>query len=604
MSWELIFVLVLLIFAIASFILERWPVDVTAIVVFSVLLGVSLASNSPLLPAQDQMLGVFANSAPLTIAAMFILSMALDRCGIIDQIAHGLERLSDLPYGLFIVVMVFAVAFVSAFVNNTPVVVVFMPVVISLARKMNTPASKVLIPLSYASIFGGICTLIGTSTNILISEYISSRGYEPIGMFEISWIGVPLLFVGAVYLATFGNRLLPTRETLMSILSDEERREFISEAFIRPNSHLIGKTFRETIQKQERGLRLMELIRDGVAIPGDLSRISLMAGDRLVLSCRASALAKARKAEGVQFAAEEGVDIEQIAAHEGAIVEGIIGPGSSLVGQTIGEINFRQRYRVILLAVHRKGRNVRDKLATLRLDFGDTLLMMGTDKGIENLRASDDILLLDRPPISTGNMHGKRPIVIATLVALVGSVSFGIVPIVAASIMAVAIFLATGVLTPKDAYRAIEWRILILIYGMLGLSQALETTGIVGHTADGLYHICQLSPDYWRPFIALALVYATTSVLTEILSNNATALLITPVALALAAAMEIDPRPLIIAVVVAASASFATPIGYQTNTYVYGVGGYRFSDFCRIGIPMNIVYFVATVAIIPVIWPF
>ncbi len=604
MSWELIFVLALLLFAVVSFIMERWPVDVTAIVVFSALLAVSLATGSALLPDQDQILNVFANSAPLTIAAMFILSAALDRCGVIEQIANGLERLSQLPYALFIVVMVFSVAIVSAFVNNTPVVVVFMPVIISLARKMDTPASKMLIPLSYASIFGGVCTLMGTSTNILISEYIRDRGHAPIGMFEISWVGLPLLFVGAAYLAIFGKRLLPTRETLMSILSEDERKEFISEAFIRPESHLIGSSFDETILKKEKGLRLLELIRDGVAIPGAINKVNFMAGDRLVLSCRASALANARKTGGVHLVGEEGMDLEQIAAHEGAIVEGIIGPRSSIAGQTIEEINFRQRYRMVLLAVHRNGRNVRDKLATLRFNFGDTLLMMGTEKGIENLRASDDIILLDRPALPAQNMKHKRPLVIATIAAMVLAVSFNIMPIVAAAIMAVAVFLATGVLTTKQAYNSIEWRILILIYGMLGLSQALETTGITGYTADALLYVTHLTPEHLRPFVVLALVYLCTSIFTEILSNNATVLLIAPVALALAATMEIDPRPLIIATCVAASASFSTPIGYQTNTYVYGVGGYRFSDFYKIGIPMNLVYFAASMAIIPLIWPF
>nr|WP_234043759.1 SLC13 family permease [Cerasicoccus arenae] len=584
--------------------MEKLPVDVTAIVVFSVLMLVSMLTKSEHLPDLNTLVGVFANPAPLTIAAMFIISMALEKVGAIDLLADALSRLTKLPMWLFMLVMILSVAFISAFMNNTPVVVVFLPVMIGLARKMKTPASKLLIPLSYASIFGGVCTLMGTSTNILMSGILTQHGMKPLGMFELTSVGLPLLFVATAFLVVFGNRLLPVRETLTAILSEEERREFITEAFVRPKSELIGQNFNGSALKRARGLKLLEIIRDGVALGGNIRDALLEEGDRLVLSCRPSSLATAQATGEVDFVHEQGLDLEQIAAHQGAIVEGVIGPMSSITGRTIREINFRQRYRMIIIAVHRHGRNVRERLETLPLDFGDTLLMMGTDQAIENLRSSDDIILLDRPPVSAKNLSKWLPLVITLVIAMVAAVSFISLPIVAGSIAVMAVILVIGIVKPKEAYAAVEWRILMLIYGMLALGAALETSGATQYGTDQIVGLAGSVPEHIRPFVMLAVLYLITSIFTEFLSNNATVVLMAPVALSIAAALGVDARPFAVAVCVAASASFATPIGYQTNTYVYSVGGYRFSDFARVGIPLNLLYFVISVLVIPLFWKF
>lgn len=604
MSWEIIFVLVLLVAALVSFAMEKVSVDVTAVVVFALLIGVSALSGSELLPTTTALISVFANPAPLAIAAMFIISLALERCGAIDLLARGLGRLTSLPYWAFLGVLAIGVGGISAFINNTPVVVVFMPVIISLARKMGTPASRLLIPLSYVSIFGGICTLTGTSTNLLMSGILQESGYAPIGMFELASVGLPLMAVGTVYLMFFGKKVLPVRETLTAILSEEERKEYITEAFIRGGSSLIGQTFAESPLRKARGIRLLEVIRDGVALPGDLRKQPLHESDRLVLSCRPQAIAIARETEGIDFVGESGIELEAISAHEGAIVEGVIGPMSSIVGRNIREINFRQRYRMVILAVHRRGRNVREKLETLPLDFGDTLLMMGTDKAIENLRSSDDIILLDRPTTPMQNMRKHMPLVILALVALIGSVTLNLLPVVAAAIMAVAFLFITRTIKPKEAYGSIEWRILMLIYGMLGLGMALQTTGAAEMASAFLVELGDFMPIAIRAYALLALVYLVTNILTEVLSNNATVVLMAPIALGIGITLGLDPRPFAIAATVASSASFATPIGYQTNTYVYGVGGYRFTDFFKVGIPLNLLYFVGSVILIPMIWPF
>jgi di/tricarboxylate transporter len=604
-GWEEIFVCVLLLGALVSFVWERIPTDMTAIILFGILMVASALPFETSLPSMEKLLDVFSNPAPMAIAALFILSAALEKCGLIDVLAQVLERLTKLGYHGLLVLMIFLVAVISAFINNTPVVVIFLPVILSLSRKLQTPASKLLIPLSYASIFGGVCTLVGTSNNILASGIISSQGYEPLSMFELTRVGIPLMLVGTLYLSLFANKRLPLRETLTSILSDEERKEFFTEAFIRPDSPLIHKTFKGSDLQKAKGIRLLEIIRNGVAFEGDIFTTPLQAGDRLVLACRPSGFVQARSVEGLRLAVEEREGLETISAHEGAIVEGVIGPRSTIVGKTIHELNFRQRFRMIILAIHRRGINMRERIDTLPLEEGDTILMMGTDSAREQIRRGDDILLLDRPHMSSKDLRQKAPVVLATMIGVVAAVSLNIMPITAAAIVGVAVVLISGVLRPKDAYGAIDWSILVLIYGMLGLGIAMQSTGVSTHVAALLASLEGLDlPGNWNLVLILACFYLATSFLTEILSNNATVVLMAPIGIQLGVALGVDPRPFVIAVCIASSASFSTPIGYQTNTYVYSVGGYRFADFLKIGLPLNLIYFVGTVALVPFLWSF
>ncbi|WP_269523405.1 SLC13 family permease [Coraliomargarita parva] len=605
MTWEIIFVFLLLAFAIGSFIWERISADLTAMTVFGVLIFVSMITHSDQLPPLEQTLGVFSNSAPITIAAMFIVSAALERTGAIDLITAYLRKLVKFPYKGFIFIMILGVAAVSAFVNNTPVVIVLMPVILTLSREMGVAASKLLIPLSYASIFGGTCTLLGTSTNLLASGILRDAGREPISMFELSSVGLPILIFGALYLVLFGNKLLPHRETLTSILSDEERKEFMTEAFVRAGSAFVGRNVADSGLLKGRGIRLLEIVRHGVAIQGDPKKTTLEAGDRLVLACRPAGVAEAHAIKGITLPGELSEGLETIASDEGAIVEGVVSPHASVVGKTLGEINFRQRFRMVVVAVHRKGTNQRERLASLRLQQGDTLLMMGSTKAIDSLANSDEIIILDRPRVPARSVRAKMPIAMATAIGIVALATVNIVPIVAAVSLGVCILLLTGCMKPKDAYASVEWSILIIIFGMLALGQAMDSTGASLLIAESLTNLVEkIATGTTQHLIMLALIYIITSTFTEFLSNNAAVALMVPIALGIAATLGIDPRPLVIATCIAASASFATPIGYQTNTYVYGVGGYRFGDFARVGIPLNIICFIVSMVVIPMVWEF
>ncbi|MCH6257276.1 SLC13 family permease [Puniceicoccaceae bacterium K14] len=598
MSWEIPFVFALLLLALVSFVWEKLSPDLTALTLFAILLATGILSSK-------EAFSVFSNPAPITVAAMFIISAALDKCGVIEWLAASMNGLSKLKYKKFLFVIMLIAGIVSAFINNTPVVVVLMPVVLTLATKIGVSGSKVLIPLSYASIMGGTCTLLGTSTNIIVSSVAENAGESPFGMFEFAFVGIPIFVAGIIYMLLFSNRVLPDRETLTSILSEAERREYIAEAFVVSESEAIGKTLKESGITKLSGIRVIDLVRSGVSLQTRMYSLKLLAGDRLVLACRASGMAKARNLQGLDFDTEKQVGLEQIAAHEGLLVEGILGPNSEIIGRRLEEVNFRQRYRMVVLAVHRKGRNLREHLETIRLEFGDTLLMLGTDEAIQNLRGSEDIIMMDRQPIPTKRKTAKVLTVVGTIVAIIAAAASGVARIEVAAVIGCVILFLSNCIRPKEGYAAVQWNILFIIFGMLGMGKAMEVTGASNWLADQMITgVTAVTSEGIRPYVMLACLYLLTNILTEILSNNAAAVLMATLAIGIAESMGVNLRPLLFAVAVGASASFSTPIGYQTNTYVYGAGGYRFFDFFKAGFALNIICFLIAIIVIPMIWEF
>jgi di/tricarboxylate transporter len=595
MTWDIAFVLLLIVGALLCFLHEKISPDVTALSLFVILLV------SGVVP-QSRVFGVLANPAPLTVGAMFILSAALVKCGAIDRLAALLQRLAGFSYFTVITLIMLGVGGLSAFINNTPVVVVLVPVVISLARKMKLPASKFLIPLSYAAVLGGCCTLVGTSTNLLVTGILQSRGLPPLRMFELAWVGLPMLAVGAVFIGVFG-RFLPKRQPANTTLAEEDRREYITEVFVQPGAAIIGRSTTEAGLTLARGIRVVEIVRDDTSL--SLENPALAAGDRLVLACRPQGVTHARSIDGLDLAAELKLGLGQISAHEGVLVEGIVAPNSDLIGRTPTEAGFWRRFHLVVLAVHRHGRELRAGTGERRLKNGDILLLMGTEQAVQSLRASEDLLLVDRPALPAGRPPQHLRIVLGCIAGVILTSSFGLMNIEVAALLACAVVFLTGCLKPRDGYDAIEWNLLFLIYGMLAVGVAMEDTGTSVYVVDRLLLLVnQFVPPEHKAIVMLAAFYLLASILTEILSNNAVAALMTPLALSLAVQLGVDPRPFVIAVCIAASAAFATPIGYQTNTYVYGVGGYRFSDFVKFGVPLNILCFVIAIYVIPAVWPF
>lgn len=598
MTWEIALIFLLLAATLVSFVREKISPDLTALTLFVAIIATGLLEPG-------KAFSVFSNPAPLTVGAMFILSAALVRCGAIEQLSGFVEKSARWSYPVVMFILVMMVATISAFINNTPVVVVFLPVVLGLARKMNLAPSKLLIPLSYAAVLGGTCTLIGTSTNLVVNGIILSKNLPAFGMFELAWLGVPTTLIGAVYLALCGKRILPTREMLTSILTDEERREYITEAFVQPDSSALDKTLAEAGLSRAKGIRLIEIVRDGVALYIEPEKIRLKAGDRIILACRPQGIAATRGVAGIDLISELKLGLEQIAAHEGSLVEAVVNPHSTIVGRNVREINFRQRFRMVVLAVHRKGRNVRERLESLPLEAGDIVLMMGTDQAIDALRQSDDLVLFDRARVPATSQNKKMPVVLGVIAAVVTCATFNWVPIEVGALIGCVIVCLAGCLKTNEAYASIEWNILFLIYGMLAAGLALEQTGAALWLADHVVNGVQaVVPPEHKALFVLGALYLVTTILTEILSNNAVAALMTPIALGIASQLGVSHLPFVVVVMFAASAAFATPIGYQTNTYVYGVGGYRFTDFLKIGIPLNLLCFTASMVIVPRIWPF
>ncbi|HKO32348.1 MAG TPA: SLC13 family permease [Candidatus Limnocylindria bacterium] len=544
----------------------------------------------------EQAFAGFSNEAPIIIASLLIVARAVDVAGIMQPIVARLFRGAQSSTGI-LARLLYPLAAISAFVNNTTLVAMTIPAVVDISARRSLPASRFLMPVSYAAILGGVVTAIGTSTNLTVSGLLTEVGMQPLGLFEPTLVGLPIAIVGVAAVVFLAPRVLPDRSPLGSTLGDAGR-DFTVTMRVEAGREADGVSVSDAGLRRLQGVFLVEIERNGRSIAPVSPDERLLGGDQLTFVGRVDNIVDLQRVRGLVSA--EARQIGSLAGNVHAFYEVVVGAGGDLVGQTLKQVDFRARYDAAVIAIHRAGQRVNAKLGDVPLRVGDTLLVLADPEFRARWRDRPDFLVI--APLSGISPRQPRR---AWLVAAVGlgfvlATGSGLVPILQASIAAAIIVVATGVLTLRQARDAVDLQIVVLIASAFGLGAAVASSGLAEAVAGGLVDV--MSP--LGPIGALAAVMVATIVLTELVSHNAAAALMFPIGLATAATLGADARPFVIAIMMGASLSFLTPLGYQTNLMVYGLGGYRFSDFSRVGVPLNLVTVSLSLILIPIVFPF
>jgi di/tricarboxylate transporter len=595
MTLEIALVFAVILLALIIFALELFSVDFVAFGIMALLLALASAGLIPIeLP---DVLSGFSNAATITVLAMFILSGGIYRCGVIHLLARRISRLAGDQEIRQLLTLMLIVGPISAFINNTAAVAILIPMVIGLAREKKRASSKMLIPLSYTSQLAGVVTLIGTSSNILASSMAQKLGLEPFGMFEFSKIGLLILGTGALYLLLMGRHLLPTDRLEAEITESYQVKSFLTEVVVLQNSPLVGQKVAESHLREEFDIDILGIIRNRRKLSYPIGGWILQAGDILFVRANTEQLLKIKDAKGLAIEPEVRLGDQELRSDEIGLMEVVISPRSGLIGGNLVETNFRSRYGCTVLAIRKHGAIIRERLHRVRLSFGDSLLLQGHKDALERLKRDPDFIVTEELQQESFRKE-KIPIAVGIVAGVVLVAALGIQPILVTAIEGCVLMVLTGCLKITELHESIRWDVIFLLAGVIPLGIALEKTGGAQLLAD----LAAQSANYVSPLVVLWIFYFLSMLLTELISNNATVVLLVPVGAATAQTLGLDPRAFILAIMFAASTSFSTPVGYQTNTMVYGPGGYKFLDFTRVGGPLNLLLWLLTPLYIYWLW--
>ena len=579
--YSIVLTLSVVVGALICFITEWFPTDITAIIVAVILMIFGLVTP-------EEGISGFGNSATITVMAMFILSGGIARTGAMQVMRDFMLKWGGQKPSQQIFLMGILLGPITAFINNTAVVAVFLPIVEEWCKKRGISASKLLIPLSYVTILGGMMTLLGTSTNILASGISKELGYQEFSLFEFTKVGIILFVIGIAYLAIFAPRLLPDRRQLNGdqLSVDYGIKDYVSEVVVKPRSSLVGQTLRSSEIQRKFDLDVLEIIRDDTHFPQPIADKKLEVGDILLVRGGRQDLLNIREERGIDIMPDvefgENLLFENNFFSEEGVAEVLILSNSNLIGSTLKDLRFRQRYNATVLAIRRGQDLVRDRMGRVPLKFGDLLLVQAPKQSLLGLQTSRDLLVIEQRDVENLRQD-KAKVSIAIALAVVFSSALGLLPILVSALAGVVLMVITGCLKPGEIYESVRWDIIFLLAGLIPMGIAMDRSGTTQWLADGLVAIGGGMSGYW----ILLCFFIATIVLTEILSNNASVVLMIPVAVKVAETLNLNPYAFMFAVTLAASNSYLTPIGYQTNTMVYGAGGYKFLDFTKVGVPLS-----------------
>ena len=586
--------MILILLAVATILLatERMRADLVAMMVLAALVLLRILEPG-------QALEGFSNPATVAVACMFVLSAGLEASGVVRFVGDRLLQHGPSGETSLLILTALIIAPVSAFINNTAAVAVFLPIILRACHGRQVSPSHLMMPLSFFAMLGGTCTLIGTSTNILVSSIAQDHGLPPFGMFEFSGLGLLLLAAGGAYVILFGRHLIPERVRPDSLTEGFHLNRYLSEVVVLEGSPLIGKTLREAELGEKYDLEVLGHVRDKIIRNLPDGYDMLIEGDILLVKAPASSLLQIRDGAGIAVRPGRRPGDADLRSGNSALIEAVVTSNSLLEGRTLKNVDFRNRFGATALAIRRHGEDIREKIGHVPLSVGDELLILTPRANLERLGREAAFVILQELEVPV-----IKPVMAATACAIIAGVvtvaTLGLYPIADAAVVGAVLMVLSGCLPIRRVYRYIDWRVVFLLAGLLPLGVALETSGAAAQAADWVLQVA----GGWGPTVVLSAFILATALLTGAMSNTATAALLAPLAITIAAELNVDPRPFLIGLTFAASAAFATPIGYQTNLLVYGPGGYRFMDFVRVGTPLTVIYWLIATFVIPILFPF